>query len=395
MAIDVDDLLDRASSVLGELADLDLDQVGDEGLERAVLKLQELRGRLEVGEARVLDRWNTAGIWRPSGAQTAAAWITAKQRIPVQVARQRLRHGRTIRTFPAIARDWAQGTIDRTHVTTLLGLCTRRTQPVWIRDLQMLLEMAGGLPFNQFKVACAVWASFADPDGVERGSADERDAREFHYSQSFRGHWFGRLDLDRVSGDIVNTTLRRIERELFGADWAEAKDRLGRDPRPDDLHRTPAQRRADALVEMAIRARTEPAGGRRPAPLFTVVVDYPTLAGRVCELWNRTALTPGSLVPWLPEAEIERVVFDGRSRVVDVGARRRLFRGALRRGIEVRDRICFHEMCDKPPERSEIDHIHEAAKGGLTTQDNGRLACRFHNQWRLSHPDDPDPPSVP
>lgn len=67
MAIDVEDLLVRASSVLDELAELDLDQVGDEQLEHAVLKLQELRGRLDVGEARVLDRWNTLGIWRPSG----------------------------------------------------------------------------------------------------------------------------------------------------------------------------------------------------------------------------------------------------------------------------------------------------------------------------------------
>ena len=86
-------------------------------------------------------------------------------------------------------------------------------------------------------------------------------------------------------------------------------------------------------------------------------------------------------------------MFDSPSRVLDVGAQRRFFTGALRRAIEIRDRTCFHPSCDEVPQRPEIDHIHDAAKGGPTTQDNGRLGCGFHNRWRTTHPDsDPDPP---
>ena len=131
-----------------------------------------------------------------------------------------------------------------------------------------------------------------------------------------------------------------------------------------DLRRTPAQRRADALVEMATRARTAPAGGRRPAPLFTVVVGLETFLGPILELFNRTVLTPGTAAAHLTEADVERVVFDGPSRVLDVGAQRRFFTGALRRAIEIRDRTCFHPSCDEVPDRPEIDHIHEASKGG-------------------------------
>ena len=72
------------------------------------------------------------------------------------------------------------------------------------------------------------------------------------------------MTFDPVNGTIVNVTLQAIEQELFEADWAEAKERLGRDPLVTELGRTPAQRRADAMVEMAIRARTAPAG-RPPA----------------------------------------------------------------------------------------------------------------------------------
>ena len=155
-----------------------------------------------------------------------------------------------------------------------------------------------------------------------------------------------------------------------------------------DLDRTPAQRRADALVEMATRARTAPADGRRPAPLFSVLAGYETFAGPLLELFNRTVLTPGIAARWLSDADIERIVFDGPSRVIDVGVQRRFFTGALKHAIEVRDRTCFHPSCDEAPLRPEIDHIHEASKGGPTTQENGRLGCGFHNRWRNHHPDE-------
>jgi hypothetical protein len=41
-------------------------------------------------------------------------------------------------------------------------------------------------------------------------------------------------------------------------------------------------------------------------------------------------------------------------------------------------------------EHRSVDHIREAAKGGDTTQTNGRLGCAFHNRRRNNHPDDWD-----
>jgi hypothetical protein len=109
---------------------------------------------------------------------------------------------------------------------------------------------------------------------------------------------------------------------------------------------------------------------------------------------NRTTITPGTAAHWITEADIERIVFGPKSRVIDVGAKRRFFTGALRRAIEIRDRTCFHPTCDEVPERPQVDHIHEYSKGGATTQDNGEWGCGHHNRWRFNHPDqrdDPDP----
>ena len=121
---------------------------------------------------------------------------------------------------------------------------------------------------------------------------------------------------------------------------------------------------------------------------MSVLVGYETFAGRLCELANGTVLPPSTLVPWLTDADIERVVFDGPSRVIDVGATRRFFTGATRRGVELRDRNrCYVDDCDDPAVH--IDHILPAALGGPTTQANGRGACAFHNQLRNRRPQGP------
>jgi hypothetical protein len=112
-------------------------------------------------------------------------------------------------------------------------------------------------------------------------------------------------------------------------------------------------------------------------------VDDATFTGRLCELARSgSPVSPGTLVPWLREADVERVVFDGEDRVLGVGARRRFFSGADRRAVEVRDRECASPMCDVPAEDCEVDHVVPFAEGGPTVPDNGRLACGFHNRLR-------------
>jgi hypothetical protein len=198
--------------------------------------------------------------------------------------------------------------------------------------------------------------------------------------------------LPPVPGSAVRAELDRLEQILFDADWATARATHGRKASPDCLGRTRAQRRADALVEMARRSRALPEDNPLPRPLITVVLGQEALAS-VCELAEGTVIGPHQVIPLLAEAEIERIVFDGPSRVIEVGERQRFFTGALRRAIEVRDRHCQHPSgCDVPAERCHVDHVVPYAQGGLTTQDNGRLHCPVHNRRRVGRPDDGPPP---
>jgi len=291
--------------------------------------------------------------------------------------------------MPKVEEAWLAGDIGVAQVAQLAEARTPSTSECFERDEAILAEHARVLPYRHFVRAVAYWRQLADPDGVEDAAAAQHRARRLHLSAGFDGAWFVDGVLDPISGAIVDRALRRIDEELFASDWAEAKARVGEGVCGADLARSPAQRRADALVEMARRSGAVPAGARHPEPLFSVLVGYETFSGRICELVEGTVVTPGALVPWLAEGWVERIVFDGPDRVKNVGVRRRIFTGATRRAVEVRDRECFHEYCDTNIEDCEIDHVEPWAAGGLTVDHNGRPACGFHNRQRHRQPQPP------
>jgi Domain of unknown function (DUF222)/HNH endonuclease len=350
----------------------------------SVLELLREASRFEALTCRQAVAFDAGAEWAVVGAQNSSAWVTTQARCDRPQARRRLRLGRALRSMDLVDTAFRSGTIGADHVEVLAGAHKPATARAFARDEAMLVGWAETLMFHQFSRAVEMWSQHADEDGAESGAEQQHSRRRFHMSQSFENVWFADGVLDPISGEIVHGALTRIERELFRADWAGAASRLGRDPLVDELPRTPAQRRADALVEMARRAETAPAGGRRPAPLFTVLVGEQTFA-RTCELASGTIITPGSLAWWLDQSLIERIEFDGPNRVIGVG-RPRAFTGALKRAIQVRDRTCTHPYCDKPAEHCEIDHIRPHADGGRSTQENGRLLCGFHNRLRNTRP---------
>ncbi len=297
-------------------------------------------------------------------------------------ARRRVKLGRALREMPAVEAAWLAGDIGEAQVALLALARTPETAECFERDEAMLVDQARKLGYRSFARALAYWGQLADPDGTERSAERQHADRRLHLSQTFGGAWSLEGLFDPINGAILANVLGRIDKELFEADWAEARERVGDKVCAGDLARTPAQRRADALVEMARRAAAMPAGARLPEPLFSVLVGYETFAGRTCELANATVVPPGSLVPWLDRAWVERVVFDGPKRVKDVGVRTRIFTGATRRAVQLRDRECFHPYCDRVAEDCEIDHVRPWSEGGLTVEDNGRVACGFHNRER-------------
>jgi hypothetical protein len=376
-------VLDDLTSVVDQVCDADPQALADG---ETVVELHRCLTRLEAATTRAGAAFDAGGEWSTDGARSAAAWLAGRCKLPASSARRRVRLGRGLRHLPEAEAAWLAGEVGEAQVAALVRARTPATEDALAGDEEMLVGEAKRLGFEAFTRVLAYWCQHADPDGVEHDAERQRDSRRFHHSQSFEGMWFADGVFDPISGAVVDNALRRIEAELFDADWAEARERLGEAATVADLGRTAAQRRADALVEMARRAGAVPEGARRPEPLFTVLVGYETFAGRMCELANGTVVSPGSLVDWLDEAWVERVVFDGPSRVVDVGAARRAFTGATRRAVQLRDRECFHPLCTLPAEDCEVDHVEPWSAGGATVAANGRAACGHHNRARHRRP---------
>lgn len=65
--------------------------------------------------------------------------------------------------------------------------------------------------------------------------------------------------------------------------------------------------------------------------------------------------------------------------VLDLGRQTRLFGGALRRALELRDGGCAFPACGRPPTWCDGHHLVSWADGGPTSLDNGVLLCGHHH----------------
>jgi hypothetical protein len=370
--------LENFEEALDALIDSGAENYGDcESME----KLHQMAARYESFMTEAVAAFEKGEEWAAEGAKTATAWIATRCRVSRACTRRRVRLGRTLRHLPAVAEAWRDGDIGEDQAQAIAWARRRRTEALMARDEEMLVAQAKELGFEDFSRVLAYWKQLADPDGAEASEEEKKASRDAFLTSSYDGMWLGQMTLDPINGAIVSSELNRLEHDLFEADCAQAKERLGRTARIDELERTSGQRRADALVEMATRSRTAPAEGIRPAPLFSVLVGFETMHGRICELENGTVLHPSALEPWMDSAYFERALFSLGNRI-DVSVRSRFFTGGTRRAREIRDRICTHPHCYEPAENCQVDHIETYASGGLTTQENGRLLCGFHNRLR-------------
>jgi hypothetical protein len=273
------------------------------------IKALECQGsRLECAKARAVCSFDQWGAYAADGANTATAWIDTTCHVPKKEARAQLRRGKALATMQLVAAAWAAGDIGAAHVDALIRVKRPVTEEALARDEGILVDTARTMKFAEFATVVDYWEQHADQDGSDEAAEAKKAQRDVYLYPSPNGY-LGEMRFDPIGGAIVSKELRRLEQELFEADWAEAKERLGRDPHVDDLARTAPQRRADAMIEMAVRSASTPAGASRPEPLFTVLIDYPTLFGRISQLEQGPVVTPGSLLSWLDTATFERIVF--------------------------------------------------------------------------------------
>ncbi len=369
----MEDLRSAVDALAGvDVAALDAGTLGTE--------LVELRVQIDRLEAQWLARlaaFDDGCGPMVDGAATTAAWLRRDCRLAPGAARERVLVARRLPDLPATANALTEGAISYRHAALIASATGDLPDAAngSASTESILLEAARGCDPATLRKVTAHLSYVLDPDGTRR-----RDARGCDRATLFVSPAFDRFavngDLNAEGGATVLAALAPLAV-----------------PIPGD-QRTPAQRRADALVELARRALD---GGGLPEtggvrPHVTVTVDLPTLTG-----------TPGSAkLAWAGpvsgetarrlacDADVARVITAGPSEVLDVGRATRVVPAAIRRALMIRDRGCRFPGCDRPPEWTDAHHLRHWAEGGPTCLANLILLCRFHHRllheggWRLT-----------
>ncbi|MFN8023252.1 MAG: HNH endonuclease signature motif containing protein [Acidimicrobiales bacterium] len=395
--MDVGGLHDRIS----DLAELDFGVLDDAALHDHVVGLGREAARLQLVIARHLREWEQRGIFERDGSKSAAHRLARELGASVTGRRHEMRRARHLDHMAVAERAVLDGRLSLDLFDRLAAVNTPARRSAFQRDQQLLVDTCTELVFFDAVKAIRYWANRVDDlidaeRPTESPSSDEsRDAGHgAHGETGAPADDESRLFASRTMDDVLELTGRFgaidgtiVEREL---------DRLAELIREADakvgITRTASQRRAAALVEMAQRSATAPADGRRPLPLFSVVVGSDTM-DHLCELSNGIVIRPGELVPWITRSMLETILFSGPRTIISVSSKR-TFTGALRRAIQVRDRRCQHRAgCDTPAEDCHVDHIIPWARGGPTSQFNGRAICEPQNV--IPHLQDRHAPPLP
>ncbi|MBA2386710.1 MAG: DUF222 domain-containing protein, partial [Acidimicrobiia bacterium] len=107
----------------------------------------------------------------------------------------------------------------------------------------MLVDQCTRLRFDQVERVVAYWRQHADAVGADDDADRLVEQRRLSAARTYDGSVYVRALLDPIDGSIFLTELTRLERQLYDTEQSAG-----------ELVRTPGQRRADALVEMATRS---------------------------------------------------------------------------------------------------------------------------------------------
>jgi hypothetical protein len=361
----MDPSVERLHEAIDELAadDLRFGSLGDD-----LLALERARARLDAEVARRLREFDRSCEWAAHGSRSAAAFLVTKTRCARGDAHRRVRVAREVDELEQTAAAWAAGELTTRHVDTITqARRAARADTEFDAFEPALLEVARAGSPEDVSGAVRQWRDALDADLDRDGANGEAiadsqwDRRAVDYAKSIDGIGLGTITLEPEGADIFHRALQRAYEELHRA----------HDPR------TPAQQRADALVEIA---RTYLAGkpSRANLPHILVLTDPATLRGDQvgeCRLADGTRISPDTARRIACDANTQTLVLDETGVPLALGRSARNFTSDQFRAMVARDGGC--RCCGASPAHCDAHHVTEWNDHGPTDMDHGMLLCRY------------------
>jgi hypothetical protein len=391
---------------------------------RALRSLDRLAGVLATARAGLLvaERAALTSI-RPGDRDftSARARVT---RTGLGEARREVLQAETLATLAAVASAVSDGRVPLPHVDALArataGAGEQARETLTRPDVQAeLVGLAQRQTVKEFSATVARMVAEQDPDTLERGAAAQHRARFFVMSHQADGTYL-RGRLDRLAGESLRVAIASVgqapdadrdkpqadadalvalaERAVSGAAGVRAR-------RTDDrglLVADPEQDAADARVsgvagrptvsllvpaetfaelraarqrgEAAVEAGEDAEGGAGASATMAWEPVPPAT------LEDGTPVAMSQLARAMCDCEIGRIVINADGLPLDLGRTQRLYTGAQRRAVIVRDRQCAWNGCDVPAAYCEVHHIRWWERDlGPTSVENGVLLCSHHH----------------
>jgi hypothetical protein len=336
---------------------------------------------LEAVFASGLRRFDKSGEYKADGALSAVAWVRERCNLSAGAAAERLSVARQLETLPQFEKALAKGDVGYQHVALIARAAENVGSAPVQKEQQNLLKAAQTMDPGRFAAVAKGFEHRVDAAAalVEANHAYER--RYLHLSEPQNG--MVRLDgmLDLEGGATLKTALSALMT-----------------PPTNDDARTPGQRRADAMVDLARRpldgSKVGTVGGQRPHLVITASAE--TLLGLPgappaemagvgpipMETAQRHACDP--TVSWLGQAELESETASHAHRQIPA---------ATRRALVARDRDCVFNGCHRPAIWCDGHHLVWWTRGGKTVLPNLALVCGRHHRmlheegWTLERRD--------
>jgi hypothetical protein len=384
--------------------------------------VEQLRRQTHAAAIAVADHLDAAEPFRDLGYFTARAWMKHHLQLSGSEAHGRVQEARLRRAVAVWNNALAAGQVGvaQTRLMARIAANPRIEPDVLTRGVWQLMVDAMDCSYIEFERRALAWEALADPVGAADKLERNRQRRTASIHQLADGSWNLNAVFDDVGGpEFLEIFCWFVDRE-FDRDWKDATLRLG-DGNVDvsKLRRTEAQRRSDALVEMARAAAACPPDRTRPLPTVNFLLDATSAAAAADgapvdpdtyrTVTSRTdrghRINPDAIIGVSLWSLIRRVVTDSKGVVIELGRTQRLFTGFAREAVMLLEPTCIWPGCDQPHTWCHADHLTSWTTRGPTDPDNGAPLCPRHNylkeqgftvyrdddgRWHITAPDGTD-----
>ena len=400
------------------LADIRSSLAGVDGLatDQRLQTLMQVRDQLTVLIGEELSEFSDAGGLADTRFSNPASWLASTANQSKGESSRIYHSGRLCNRYSAIANGVDEGFLTADHLKCLKKcLPTNRTRTraeLFELAHKHLVELARDLPYPDFVIACDTWIQAADDADPEAQAPEDKDLHirltdNKDGTTSLKGLVLT-TDAEQFKAALKRLVEHAKHQHKAQTDTAAYPGFVNEDDTALNLSEYtlgPVVRKgvsywmARALGELANRAHTAPANGKAPEPLVVITMDPATFdqeAERYAEWIDKGSMPPTDPLDIFRDSylsqtltgtpvrpadafrnalkhRVARCIIDAESRKVDLGRSQRLFTGAARLAVMLRDRMCRGPGCDQAIDQ--IDHVEEWTDGGATNPANAEGLC--------------------